>query len=131
MKWNKWSDKWLSLPRGQRRATLFLVVVALVLCIAQLAAIHYRHTQQPPASDYTQLEQEIALFRSQLDTIPEEERRPTYIRRTHARNDSTYPIVKPKAVKKIKPQREIQHTKVDAVPRLNKSDEQHKSVEKE
>ena len=131
MKWNKWFDKWLSLPRGQRRATLILLVVALLLCIAQLVASHYRHTYRPPTTDYTQLEEEIALFRSQLDTIPEEERRPTYIRRTHARYDSTYPVVKPKAVKKIKPQREIQHTKVDAVPRLNKSDEQHKSVEKE
>ena len=124
MKWNKWFDKWLSLPRGQRRATLILLVVAFLLCIAQLVATHYRHTYQPPTTDYTQLEEEIALFRSQLDTIPEEDRRPTYIRRTHARYDSTYPVVKPTR-KRVKPQVEKQPPKIEAVPRLEKSNVEH------
>jgi hypothetical protein len=99
-------------------------VVALLLCIAQLVASHYRHTYRPPTTDYTQLEEEIALFRSQLDTIPEEDRRPTYIRRTHARYDSTYPVVKPTR-KRIKPQVEKQPPKIESVPRLEKSNVEH------
>ena len=118
MKWNKWLDKWTALPRGQRRATIVLLVVACVLCIAQLIASHYSHSKPTPDGNYTLLEEEIALFRSQLDTIPEEERRPVYIRRTHAHKDSTYPIFKPKQ-KKRKPQVEVQPTKIEPVPRID------------
>ena len=117
MKWNKWLDKWTALPRGQRRATIVLLVVACVLCIAQLIASHYNHTRTTPNGNYTLLEEEIALFRSQLDTIPEEERPAVYIRRTHARKDSTYPIIKPKR-KPRKPQVEVQPKQIEPVPRI-------------
>ncbi|MBR3950998.1 MAG: hypothetical protein IKJ79_03700 [Bacteroidaceae bacterium] len=120
MKWNKWLDKWISLPRGQRRATLILLVVAGLLCIAQLLASLYRHNYQPPITDYSQLEEEIVLFRSQLDTIPEEERRPTYIRRTHARKDSTYPTINSTRNKKTKPSPKEEPIKIEAVPRIEK-----------
>lgn len=120
MKWNKWLDKWISLPRGQRRATLILLVVAGLLCIAQLLASLYRHNYQPPITDYSQLEEEIVLFRSQLDTIPEEERRPTYIRRTHARKDSTYPTINSTQNKKTKPSPKEEPIKIEAVPRIEK-----------
>ena len=38
MKWNKWIDKWTALPRGQRRATIILLIVASIFCIVQLIA---------------------------------------------------------------------------------------------
>ena len=123
MKWNKWTDKWISLPRGQRRATIVLLIIAGVLCIAQLVISYRQQTSQKASTDYTMLEDEISLFRSQLDTIPTEERRPTYIRRTHARNDSTYSSmqhIKKKSTSKAKPQ----PRQIESVPRIDEDTKQ-------
>ena len=124
MKWNEWLDKWTALPRGQRRATLVLLIVASILCVAQIVASHHRHTTTPTSADYSQLEEEIALFRQQLDTIPESDRRPTYIRRTHARKDSTYPTIQPKkkSSKKSKSRTQSQPSKIEPVPRIGEED---------
>ena len=120
MKDNAWNDKWLALPRGQRRATVVLLCVVVLLAIAQLVATHIAHHRNQVTADYTALEQEIVQFCSQLDTVPDEERRPAYIRRTHARPDSALDnsrVVR-KSVKAIshKPQRPI-----EAVPRLDET----------
>ena len=121
MKWNKWLDKWTALPRGQRRATIILLIVSCVLCIVQLITSHHSSTTTTPSGDYTQLEEEIALFRSQLDTIPEAERRPIYIRRTHAHKDSAFTNIQPKKKnhKKSKSQTKREPTFLEPVPRIN------------
>lgn len=98
---SKWMEKWMALPRGQRRATIVLLIVASILCVVQLVVSHYKNVPQECTADYSQLEEEIVLFRSQLDTIPVEERRPTYHRRTHTRDTSYIKPVKAN-VKKIK-----------------------------
>ena len=123
MKWNKWTDKWISLPRGQRRATIVLLIIAGVLCIAQLIVSYRQQTSQEASTDYTLLEDEIRIFRSQLDTIPPEERRPTYVRRTHARNDSTYSSMQDNR-KKSTPKAKQQPQQIESVPRIDEDTKQ-------
>lgn len=118
MNWNKWIDKWTALPHGQRRATIILLIASCILCIVQLIASQHSYHTSTPTGDYTQLEGEIARFRSQLDTIPEAERRPIYIRRTHARKDSTYPTIEPKKSNK-KPLKKDNPTTLQPVPRID------------
>lgn len=118
MKWNKWIDKWTALPRGQRRATIILLIVAGILCIVQLIASHIRQTPHPNPTDYTQLEEEIRLFREELDTVPLSNRRPQYIRRTHARYDSTYPTTLPASAAKTH-YNTPQVRPIEAVPRID------------
>lgn len=89
MKSNKWMDMWLALPRGQRRAVVVLLCAIILLCVGQIVAWHYRSDNRALNNDYSLLEQEITLFRSQIDSIPLDERRPAYVRRTHATPDTT------------------------------------------
>lgn len=118
MKWHKWLDKWTALSRGQRRATIILLIASCILCIVQLITSQHSSRTSTTTGDYTQLEEEIARFRLQLDTIPEAERRPVYIRRTHARKDSTYPIIKTKKSNK-KSQTQDKPTTLQPVPRID------------
>lgn len=81
---------WMELSRGQRRAVLVLLCVIMLLCVVQVITQCIKAQQSEMTADYSVLEQEITEFRSQLDTIPVENRPPTYLRRTHARPDSTH-----------------------------------------
>ena len=85
---NKWIDSWINMPRGQRRAIVVLLCVVVLLCGVQAIAWSYRRHVEKQTTDYSVLEQEIENFRSLIDTIPVDRRRPTYVRRTHARPDS-------------------------------------------
>lgn len=113
---SKWMEKWMALPRGQRRATIVLLIVASILCVVQLFVTHYKNVPQECTADYSLLEEEIVLFRAQLDTIPIEERRPTYHRRTHTRDTSNIKPVKAR-VKKI--EKSVPRT-IEPVPRVVK-----------
>ena len=62
-------EMWMSLPRGQRRATIVLLALVLLLCGAQVVASMWRTHNNEATADYTMLEQEIEQFRSQLDTM--------------------------------------------------------------
>ena len=117
MKHNRWSDKWLALPRGQRRATVVLLCVVVLLAVVQPVVTQTTHRRDSVEADYTVLKQEIEQFCSQLDTIPEEERRPVYIRRTHARPDST---IDNRKVVRTRKKAATQPTQlpIEAVPRL-------------
>lgn len=86
---NKWIDMWMELSRGQRRAVVVLLCVIAMLCVAQVVAWQMREHHRETTADYSVLEQEITRFRSQLDTVPVENRPPVYVRRTHARPDTT------------------------------------------
>lgn len=81
---NDWVDMWLVLSRGQRRVIILLACIIVILCIARIAVSVQRTNSVEPSTDYSVLEQEIATFRSQLDTVPLDERRPLYIRRAEA-----------------------------------------------
>lgn len=119
---NRWNDKWLALPRGQRRATIVLLCVVVMLAVARLVVAHITENKPQVPADYSSIEQEIELFRMQLDTIPVEERRPVYLRRTHARPDSTIDNIKPRR----KPSQQAatpQPRRIEPVPRLD-DDEQ-------
>lgn len=103
---NQWLDLWMMLPQGQRRILLLLVCVIVLLCVVRGVAALQRSDE--PTADYSALEQEITDFRSQLDTIPLDERRPVYERRTDARRDTTIAAKQAarQARKKAKQQRE-------------------------
>lgn len=86
---NRFTDMWLSMPRGQRRATIALLFVIVLLAVAQVVVSTTRHHRQEVTPDYSLLEDEISYFRTQIDSLPVDERRPTYWRRTHAGPDSS------------------------------------------
>ncbi len=85
---SKWKDSWLNLPRGQRRAIVALLCIIMLLSGVQMVAWRYRKHTEKITTDYSALEQEIDDFRSYIDTIPVEQRRPVYKRRTHALPDT-------------------------------------------
>ncbi len=102
---NSWLDMWLVIPRGQRRVIVVLLCVVAILLVAQVVVTVCRNNHQEPAADYSVLEQEISDFRSHLDTIPLDERRPTYVRRTTFKDDTTrqqkvYQSVRNRSVKR-------------------------------
>lgn len=86
---NQWLDMWMILPRGQRRILMVLLCVIAILCVVRGIAALQRNNDKVVTADYSALEQEITEFRSQLDTIPLDERRPVYVRRTNAQPDTT------------------------------------------
>lgn len=103
-------EMWMSLPRGQRRATIVLLALVLLLCGAQVVASMWRTHNNEATADYTMLEQEIEQFRSQLDTMSLKERKEKYWRRTHARPDTSEAAQKAlqRANKKIKERKRAQ-----------------------
>lgn len=85
---NSWLDKWMSLPRGQRRATVVLLCVIVVLCGLQMYVRVQEHYATPSATDYSVIQQEIDRFRSHLDSVPLSARRKPYVRHTKVVRDS-------------------------------------------
>lgn len=91
---NSWLDKWMSLPRGQRRATVVLLCVIVVLCGLQ-AYIRVQDSHATPSTtDYSVIQQEIDLFRSHLDSVPLSDRRKPYVRHTKVVRDTVASVVK-------------------------------------
>ncbi len=115
MKNGKWLDKWYALSLGQRRVTMLLLVLMLLLAVAQIVASYNRAYVVAEVEDFAQLEQEVAAFRLHLDTVPLHERRPVYHRRTHARRDTSLVIEAslPRRLERPTPRA------VDAVPRID------------
>lgn len=85
---NRWVDMWMMIPRGERRVLLLLLCVLVALGMVRLMFSADHRPANDNSADYSVLEQEITDFRSQLDTIPLDERRPTYSRRTNTDPDS-------------------------------------------
>lgn len=85
---NSFIDKWLALSRGQRRATVVLAVIVIVLAVIQAGISYNRAHKQNVAADYSVLEQEISLFRSQADSIPLGERKRSYVRNDRVVRDT-------------------------------------------
>lgn len=121
MKSNKWIDMWCALPLGQRRAIVVLLCVVVLLTLVQVAVNVHTRKALSTTADYTVLEDDIAHFRSQLDTIPEEERPPVYVRRTHARPDTTStPSVPMRSVTRKKQKTTPQQPEVlQPIPRID------------
>lgn len=125
MKNGKWLDKWYALSRGQRRVTMLLLVVMALLAVAQIVASYNRACVMTEVEDFAQLEQDIAEFRSHLDTIPLHERRPVYHRRTHAHRDTSLVIETSSSQRLEQPMLRA----VEAVPRIDtgaKTDDRRK-----
>lgn len=96
---NSWLDKWMSLPRGQRRATIILLCIIVILCALQIYIHVDQRSAKPSSSDYSALQQEIELFRSQLDSIPVSARRKPYVRHTKVVHDTVKNSLRPSTVK--------------------------------
>ncbi len=91
---NSWFDKWMSLPRGQRRATVVLLCVIVALCGVQAYVRMQGHHATPSTTDYSVIQQEIDRFRSRLDSVPLSARRKPYVRHTKVVCDSVGRVVK-------------------------------------
>lgn len=104
---NKLVDMWMMIPRGERRVLLLLLCVLAALGMVRWMFSTERQEGRDATADYSVLEQEITDFRSQLDTIPPDERRPTYRRRTNVEPDST---IDQQAAKKRKMSNKKTHT---------------------
>lgn len=117
---NSWLDMWLVIPRGQRRVIIVLLCVVAILLVAQVVVTVCRNNHQEPATDYSVLEQEISDFRSHLDTIPLDERRPTYVRRTTFKDDTARQQKPLQSVRKRSGKRQQHHErKVEPTPRID------------
>ena len=97
---NSWLDKWMSLPRGQRRATIILLCIIIILCSTQTIVYIHRQRSVPASADYSVLQQEIDQFRSQLDSVPVSDRRKPYVRHAKVVPDTAKSSVRPHAVKR-------------------------------
>ncbi len=114
----KWIEMWMSLTKGQRRATVVLLCAVIAMCIVQ-AAVTTRHNQGDDVTErYSVLEQEIADFRQTLDTLPAS---PTYIRRTSSQEDSTQiqPSKPTKSSTTHKRNTQSPHPAIEEMPRIN------------
>lgn len=107
---NNMLDMWMTIPRGQRRVLMLLVCIIVILSVVQVVVSLQRNSSEEPAADYSLLEQEIADFRSQLDTIPLDERRPVYVRRTNVEPDTAVRAQQTRRKYKRNTQNKQQHT---------------------
>ncbi len=85
---NSFFDKWMSLSRGQRRATIVLVAVIVVLAGAQAGVCLYRQNREVVTTDYSAIEQEIVSFRARLDSVPAAKSSRKYVRHKRVVRDS-------------------------------------------
>lgn len=117
----KWIDMWMSLTKGQRRATLILLAVVAIVGAVQVVVSHSHRNSHDVTADYTVLESEIALFRQSLDTIPPSERPSGYHRRTDSKPDTM--SIKP--MEEVKSSQPAKHTAsptpqvLEAMPRIS------------
>lgn len=90
---NSFIDTWLALSRGQRRATIVLVLAIAILAVWQVRVSHDKRQRREAPSNYSVLQQEIALFRSQADSVLPQGGKSTYVRHTSVVRDTvnTFP----------------------------------------
>lgn len=105
---NSFIDAWLALSRGQRRATLVLAVVVIVMAALQAGVSYHRSQRHDATADYSVLQQEIALFRSQADSVFQVDAKHTYVRHTRVVRDTV----------EYKPQNDPSQHHLQPVPRI-------------
>ena len=118
---NSWLHIWLALPRGQRRVMVVLLCVILLLGGIDMGWKIYENNHKTTTADYSLLEEDIAAFRLQLDTVPVANRRKTYIRHTKVVRDTVANKELPtKQRKGAKTSRQPEQRSMQAVPRVSK-----------
>lgn len=85
---NSFIDAWLALSRGQRRATVVLVAVIVVMAILQVGISYHKGQRRDATAEYSVLQQEIALFRSQADSVLPVDDKHSYVRHTRVVPDT-------------------------------------------
>lgn len=90
MKLNIFNDAWLALPRGQRRATVILLCIIVVLCGVRVVVGIYRDDADVTTDDFVVVEQEIEQFRKTLDTIPTDKKGKSLLRHKKVMYDTVF-----------------------------------------